>query len=76
LEFSHAESFGKILEEDLDEDTAAAGCFFFVEMDYGEDVPAYGVGAEHVAEEAGDVSETICFVAVDCIIVFGERCFE
>ena len=35
-------------------------------------MPANGIGAEEVAEEAGNVAEAISFVAMNRVIVMGE----
>lgn len=76
LQRGHAEGFGEVLEEDLDEDAAAGGGVVFVQVDDGQDVPADGVGAEQVPEEAGDIAESVGLVAVDGVVVFGERGLE
>jgi hypothetical protein len=66
----------KILEQDLDEDTAAGGGFLFVKMDHREDMPANGIVADHMSEEARNVAQTIRLVTVDGIVVFGKRSLE
>ena len=35
-------------------------------------MPAYGIGAEEVAEQAGNVAEAVSFVAMNRVIVMGE----
>ena len=76
LQAGHAHCFGKVLEEDFDEDTAAGSCFFFIKMDDREDVPAYRVRAYEVTEKAGDITKAVGFVAMDRIIVVRECIFE
>lgn len=39
-------------------------------------MPAYGIGAEEVAEEAGNVAEAISFVTMNRVIVVGEGILE
>jgi hypothetical protein len=63
---------GEILEQNLDEDTATGRGLFLVHMDYGQNVPANGVIAEHVSEKPCDVPQAIRLVAVDSVVVLGE----
>ena len=76
LQAAHAHCFGEVLKEDFDENTAAGGCFFFVEVDNREHMPADGVGADEVTEKAGDVTKAVGLVAMDCVIVVGKCIFE
>jgi len=76
LQFSHAECFNEVLEEDLDEDTATRCCFLLIEMHNRKNMPANSIGAEHMTEEASDISESVRFVAVDSIVVFHKRGFK
>lgn len=39
-------------------------------------MPTYGIGAEEVAEEAGNVAEAIGFVAMNSVIIVGEGILE
>lgn len=45
-------------------------------MHDGQDVPANRVGAEHVPKETGDVPESVCFVAMDGIVVLRKGGFK
>ena len=62
----------QILEENLDEDTTARRRFLLVHMDDGHDVPANRIGADHVAEEPGNVAQSIRLISMNCVVVFGK----
>lgn len=64
---------GEVLEQNFDEDTAAGRGLLFIHMDHGQNVPANGVIAEHVSEEPCNIPQAICLVAVDGVVVRGER---
>lgn len=66
----------KILEKNLDEDTAARGGLFFIQVDQRKYMPANSVVAEKMAKEASDVAQSVCFVAMDGLVVFGKRLFK
>ena len=56
MQFRQAQVLSEILEENLDEDTTARSCLLFVQVDDGQHVPADGIVADHMAEEAGNVA--------------------
>jgi hypothetical protein len=60
------------LEQDLDED-ATAGCRVVdIQLDRGHHVPRDRLGADHVPEEARNVSQLIGLVPVDFVVVLVE----
>ena len=71
-QLGQAKVLAQILEENLDEDTTARRRFFLVHMDYGHDVPANRIGADHVAEEPGNVAQSIRLISMNCVVVFGK----
>jgi hypothetical protein len=66
----------KVLEKDLDEDTAARSCLLLIQVDQRKHMPAYSIIAKNMAKEASNVAQSVCFVAMDCLIIFGEGLFE
>lgn len=72
LQTGQAKILCQILEQDLDENSATGRGLLFIDMDNRQDMPSDGVIAEHVPEEPGDVAQTICFIAVDGVVVLGE----
>lgn len=76
LQLRQAHVLSEVLEEDLDEDTATGCRLLLIHVDDRHDMPANRVGADHVAEEASNVAESVCLVAVDCVVVLGECSFE
>lgn len=76
LQAGQAHVLSKVLEQNLDEDTAARGGFLFVEMNHRKNMPADGIVADHVSEETSDVTQTVCLVAVNRVVVFGKCSLE
>lgn len=76
LQAWQAHMFSQVLEQNLDEDTTARGSLFLVEVDHRQDVPSNGVVADEMSEEPCNVAQTVGFVAVDGVVVFGERGLE
>lgn len=63
----------QILEENLDENTTTRRRFFFVQVNDRHDMPADGVSAEHMTKEPRNVAQTVGFVAMNRVVVFGKR---
>jgi hypothetical protein len=72
LQARQTEVLCKILEENLDENTAAGGCFLLIHMNHRQNMPANGVIAKHMSKEACNVPQTVRLVAVNSVVVFGE----
>lgn len=72
LQAGQAHVLSKILEQNLDENTAAGGGFLLVEMDHRKDMPADGIIADHVSKETSDIAQAICLVAVNRVVVFSK----
>lgn len=49
-QLDHADFLRDVLEQDLDEDTAAGRGFILVQVNDGEAVPTKGIGGKHVTE--------------------------
>lgn len=64
------------MEKYFDEDTAARSRLILVQMDDRQNVPADGIGTEHMSEEPRNISQPISFITMYCFIVFGKRGFE
>ena len=64
--------FSHLVEHDLDEDTATRRRVLFSQFDAFHDAPRDRIGGEKVSEEASDIPETVCFVAVDSQVVVCE----
>lgn len=65
-----------VLEQDLDEDTAAGCSFIFVEVNDAKAVPAQGVGRKHMAEQHCNVSQLVVLISVNSLVVLGKGLFE
>lgn len=76
LQTRQTEILRKVLEQDLDEDTAAGCGLLFVEMNHGQDMPTNRVVADEVTEELGNVAQFVCFVTMDGIVVLGKGSLE
>lgn len=76
LQTRKSEVLCEILEQNLDKDTAARSGLLFIHMDYGQNMPANGVIAEHMSEESCNVPQAIRLIAVNSIVVIGERGLE
>jgi hypothetical protein len=72
FEFGHSHMLGEVLEQNFDEDTAAGGCFFLVQMNQRKYMPADSIIAENMAKEASNVAQSVCFVAMDGLVIFGK----
>jgi hypothetical protein len=72
FELGHSHMLGEVLEKNLDENTAARGGFFFIQVNQRKHMPANSIITEDVAEEASNVAQSVCFVAMDGLVVFGE----
>lgn len=73
LQARKTEVLGEVLEQNLDEDTATGRGLLLIHMDHRQNVPANGVIAEHVPEEPRNVSQAIRLVAMNSVVVLGER---
>ena len=71
-----AHTLGHLVQHDLDEDTATRRSVFFGQLDALHDGPVDRVGGEEMTKEAGDITETVGFVAMDGVVVVGERLLE
>jgi hypothetical protein len=76
LQAGNTQVLGEVLEQDLNEDAAAGRGFLFVEVNHRQDMPTKGIVAEQMSKEPRDVAETICFVAVNGVVVLGKRLLE
>jgi hypothetical protein len=63
----------KILNQNLDEDTAGTGCVFLVEANDMENMPANRVRGQEMSKELGDDAKTVRFVPMDRLVVLGEH---
>lgn len=66
----------KILKKDFNKDTTAGSRLLLVQMDNGENVPPDSIGAQHMAEEASNVTQAVRLVAMNGIVILGERGLE
>jgi hypothetical protein len=73
LQAGQAKILCEVLEEDFDEDTATGGRLLLIHMDHRQNVPANGVVAEHMSKEPCNVPQAVRLIAVDSVVVFGER---
>lgn len=71
-----AHSFAHLVEHDLDEDTATGSGVVLSQLDTLQHSPRDRVCAEEMAEEAGDVPQTVRLVSMNGGVVFGECTFE
>jgi hypothetical protein len=76
LQFLHAHGLGEILKKNLDEDTTAGGGFLFIQMNDRQYVPSDGVGANEMTKKARNVSQSVSFVSMNGVIIFGKRILE
>jgi hypothetical protein len=73
FELGDSHMLGEILEQNLDENTAARGGFFFIQVNQRKHMPTNCIVTEDVAKEASNVAQSVRFVAMDGLVVFGER---
>lgn len=76
LQFLHAHGLREILKEDFDENTTARSRFLLIQMNDRHDVPSNGIGANEMTEKSRNVSQSVCFVSMDSVIIFGEGILE
>ena len=76
LQFLHPHSLREILKENFNENTTAGGRLFLVEMNNRHDVPSNSIGAYKMAEKPCNVPESVCFVSMNCIVIFRKGFFE
>lgn len=69
LQTRQTEMFSKILEQDLDEDSTTRGSFFLIHVDDTENVPSDGIVADHMPKETRDVSQAVCLIAMDSVVI-------
>lgn len=71
-----SEMLRHVLEQNLDENTAARGSLFLVQVDNGQDMPANCVAAQDMTKEASNVAEAVRLVPVNRLVVLGKRLLE
>lgn len=76
LQFRHAQSLCKILEQYLNKDATAGGGFVLVQVDDRHDMPADGIRAQHVAKKPSNVTKSVRLVAMNGVIVLGKGRLE
>jgi hypothetical protein len=73
LQRLHANALRKILDKDLDEDTARAGSVFLIQANDMKDLPPNRVGRQEVPEKLSDDSQAVRFVPMDRLVILGEH---
>lgn len=76
MQFLHAHGLREILKENFNENATARSRFLLIQMNDRHDVPSNGIGANEMAKEARNVSQSVCFVSMDSVIIFGEGILE
>lgn len=72
LQSRHTEILREVLEQDFDEDTAAGCGLLLVEMNHRQDMPTNRIVADEMAEELGNITQFVCLVTMDGIVVLGK----
>jgi hypothetical protein len=68
LQSRHTKRLRQILEQNFDEYPATRCSFVFVEVYHAKDMPAYGVGRQHMAKQSCYVAQLIRFSPVNGIV--------
>lgn len=76
FEFGHSHMLGEILEQNLDENTATRGGFFFIQMNQRKHMPPDSIVTKDMAKEPSNVAQSVCLIAMDGLVVFGEGFFK
>jgi len=73
LQLQRAQVLRHLLEQDLDEDAAAARGFRLVQVDVLQHAPGQRVRVQQVREQLGDVAQLVRLQPVDGAVVLGKR---
>lgn len=64
------------MEKNFNKYTTAGGRFLLIQMNDRHDMPSNSIGAYEMTEKACNVSQSVCFVSMDSVIILGEGLLE